>query len=142
MTLSAGRYTKSYTPSTVGNYNFSFYCLDYYTYTASNETTNLTFTSSTRTVETPGGGAGPREAPAPTIIIEENKTIEQLLEESCGDGVCQDWESFLNCRLDCPFNIDTLLSGESFKQYWFVNIMFYIILVVILFVSYKGVTKP
>ena len=59
MTLSEGRYTKSYTPYIVGTYNFSFYCLDYYDNTASNESTNLTFTSSTRPSATaPGGGGG------------------------------------------------------------------------------------
>jgi len=85
---------------------------------------------------TPGGGV-PREKEI-IVITTENKTEEQILEESCGDGICQDWESFFNCRLDCPFNIDTLFSGENFAQFWFVQLLFFIVLVVILFVSYKS----
>jgi len=138
MTLDNGtQYTKTYTPSTVGNYNFSFYCLDYFGNIKSNETTNLTFTSSTRPVTPPGGGGAPRETEV-IIITTENKTKEQILEESCGDGVCQDWESFMNCRLDCPFNIDTILSGENLKQYWFVNFLLLILLTGLLFASYKS----
>ncbi len=52
------RYTKSYRPNVVGTYNFSFYCQDYYGNIASNETTGLQFTSSTRPSPSGGGGGG------------------------------------------------------------------------------------
>ncbi|HHI04276.1 MAG TPA: PGF-pre-PGF domain-containing protein, partial [Candidatus Woesearchaeota archaeon] len=52
------RYTKSYRPNIVGAYNFSFYCQDYYGNIASNETTGLQFTSSTRPPPSGGGGGG------------------------------------------------------------------------------------
>lgn len=52
------QYKKVYTPSTVGSYNFSFYCTDSYGISTSNESTGLTFSSSTRPVVSPGGGGG------------------------------------------------------------------------------------
>jgi len=52
------RYTKSYRPNITGTYNFSFYCEDYYGNIASNESTGLQFTSSTKPSSPSGGGGG------------------------------------------------------------------------------------
>jgi len=73
MTLDEGtKYNKTYTPSIVGTYNFSFYCSDYYGNIANNETTGLQFTSSTRPSSPSGGGGG-----TPTVTYEQ-KSIGTL----------------------------------------------------------------
>lgn len=58
--LGGGAYYKPYyTPSIVGTYNFSFFCIDYYRNPALNLTTNISFVASTRPTEsssTTGGG--------------------------------------------------------------------------------------
>jgi len=47
----------------------------------------------------------------------------------------------MNCRLDCPFNIDTLFSGENFSQYWFVQLMFGILFAGVLLASYGSIKQ-
>ena len=37
----------------------------------------------------------------------------------------QDNEDIISCSQDCHINIETLLSGENFRQTWFLRILFF-----------------
>ena len=55
---SGDRWTKTYTPTAAGTYNFSFYGQDYVGYSASNSSTGLTFIASLIGLSGGGGGGG------------------------------------------------------------------------------------
>ena len=90
------------------------------------------------TTTTGGGGSGSSRE---TIIITENATEGEILSVTCGNRVCDNNENPRNCNADCPLNIDTLLSGETFGQAWFTKLLISFLVIVVLLSVYKGQKK-
>lgn len=90
--------------------------------------------------EEAGGGGGGGPSIFERVII-YNATEEQILDVTCGNRVCDTNEGPWNCPEDCPINLDVLISGQLFGQYWFVQLLIFFIAGTIIYTLIKGTKK-
>ena len=61
-----------------------------------------------------GGGSSTPTTIPPTL------NLTQFI--ICGNSVCDEGESTFNCNVDCPLNLDVILSGDILNQAWAIRI--------------------
>ncbi|MEA2037518.1 MAG: LamG-like jellyroll fold domain-containing protein [Nanoarchaeota archaeon] len=69
---------------------------------------------------TPSTPAAPGGGGTSTIVTEPPINVSDVL--LCGNGICQEGENPQNCRVDCFINVETILSGKTLQQAWFIRI--------------------
>jgi hypothetical protein len=119
------------------SYNLSMYCND----TVGNigQSGYVFWNVSIPSAPVGGGGGG-----GPSIferILIYNFTEQQLLDITCGNRVCDINENPRNCPDDCPVNLDEVISGRLFGQYWFVQLLVFFITGVIIWTLISGKVK-
>ena len=78
-------------------------------------------------VNTAGGGSGGGSGPTLLSIMPMNDT--------CGDGICQDYESVITCPIDCGIGV------ESFSKIPTLKLFIAFVILAAFFSIYKDVTK-
>jgi len=124
--------TETITVGIYSSFNLNFYVND----TSNNINKSIIYFTTKEPTGTPSSGGGQSPSSSDDDVITEPIMTQAPV---CGNGVCETTEDLINCPIDCPLNLDTLMA--TLQQAWFAKFAFFFIISAIVYLAYKDSTK-
>lgn len=136
--VNGDRYSTSYIPNEVGNYNFTFYCNDASGNSILNRSNGFIYVAVDTPVVPFGGGGG---GGGGVVVVDD---LSDLV--FCGNNFCEGNENVFNCALDCAPVVgnvtidDVLCTGDRciWKEAGFTTSLIVLILIGLFVFPFRG----